>query len=204
MGRIEFNQRNVIMIGPGQHYATAKNEVIKTLLGSCVAVCLFDPKAEVIGMNHFLLAADRRKVTQFLDSRAGYYGVHAMEILINAMLKLGAQRQYLQSKIFGGANVLSLCADNILNHYDIGGMNIDFVRQFLKREQIPIVSEDLGGHSGRIIYFDPTDFSVYRSLIENKYEEIVSLQDEEYRYFNQASEDIHSAGVPVVIWQDTE
>nr|WP_256931156.1 chemotaxis protein CheD [Shewanella xiamenensis] len=190
------------MIGPGEHYVTAKNEVIKTLLGSCVAVCLFDPKAQIIGMNHFLLAADRRKLTHFLDSRAGYYGVHAMEILINAMLKLGAQRQYLQSKIFGGANVLSLCADNILNHYDIGGMNIDFVRQFLQRERIPVISEDLGGHSGRIIYFDPSDYSVYRSLIENKYEEIASLQDEEYRYFNQASEDMRTSNNSVVIWSD--
>lgn len=97
---------------------------------------------------------------------------------------------------------MSLCADNILNHYDIGGMNIDFVRHFLQRERIPIISEDIGGHCGRVIYFDPTDYSVYRSLIEHKYEEIASLQDEEYRYFNQASEDIHSSGVPVVIWSD--
>lgn len=202
MEKTALNQRTIIMIGPGEHYVTAKNEVIKTLLGSCVAVCLFDPKAQVIGMNHFLLAADRRKLTHFLDSRAGYYGVHAMEILINAMLKLGSQRQNLQSKIFGGANVLSLCADNILNHYDIGGMNIDFVRQFLQRERIPVISEDLGGHSGRIIYFDPSDYSVYRSLIENKYEEIASLQDEEYRYFNQASEDMRASNNSVVIWSD--
>jgi chemotaxis protein CheD len=157
----------VVNIGPGEHYTSAKPEIIKTLLGSCVAVCLFDPVSNLIGMNHFLLAKDKLQRSGLRDPRAGYYGVHAMELLINSLVKLGAKKSRLKAKVFGGANVLKTLDGNIPNHYDVGNLNVDFALAFLTRERIPIVASDVRGTTGRVIYFDPGDFSVYRNDIES-------------------------------------
>ena len=157
----------VVNIGPGEHYTSAEPEIIKTLLGSCVAVCLFDPVSNLIGMNHFLLANDKLQRSSLRDPRAGYYGVHAMELLINSLVKLGAKKSRLKAKVFGGANVLKTIDGDIPNHYDVGHLNVDFGLAFLTRERIPIVSTDVRGNTGRIIYFDPGDFSVYRNDIES-------------------------------------
>jgi chemotaxis protein CheD len=157
----------VVNIGPGEHYTSAEPIIIKTLLGSCVAVCLFDPVRNLIGMNHFLLANDKLQRSGLRDPRAGYYGVHAMELLINGLVKLGAKRSQLQAKVFGGANVLKTLDGEIPNHYDVGNSNVDFALAFLTRERIPVVSADVRGNSGRVIYFNPGDFSVYRNEIEN-------------------------------------
>jgi len=156
----------IVNIGPGEHYTSAEPEIIKTLLGSCVAVCLFDPVSNLIGMNHFLLAKDKLQRSSLRDPRAGYYGVHAMELLINSLVKLGAKKNRLQAKVFGGANVLKTLDGDIPNHYDVGNLNVDFALAFLTRERIPIVSTDVRGNTGRVIYFDPGDFSVYRNDIE--------------------------------------
>jgi chemotaxis protein CheD len=156
----------IVNIGPGEHYTSAEPEIIKTLLGSCVAVCLFDPVSNLIGMNHFLLAKDKLQRSGLRDPRAGYYGVHAMELLINSLVKLGAKKNRLQAKVFGGANVLKTLDGDIPNHYDVGNLNVDFALAFLTRERIPIVSTDVRGNTGRVIYFDPGDFSVYRNDIE--------------------------------------
>jgi chemotaxis protein CheD len=156
----------VVNIGPGEHYTSAKPEIIKTLLGSCVAVCLFDPVRNLIGMNHFLLASDKLQRSGLRDPRAGYYGEHAMELLVNGLLKLGAKKSQLQAKVFGGANVLKTLDGETPNHYDVGNLNVDFALAFLTRERIPIVATDVRGTTGRVIYFNPGDFSVYRNEIE--------------------------------------
>ena len=94
-------------IDPGEYHVASGNVVISTLLGSCVAACLWDPVKRLIGMNHFLLANQRySKSLSVIQSEAGRYGIHAMELLINAMLKAGADRANLQAKAFGGGNVL--------------------------------------------------------------------------------------------------
>ena len=98
-----------IIIDPGESYVTKKDEIISTLLGSCVAVCLYDPVNRVIGMNHFLLAQQHSAHNAaLLGSEGGRYGIHAMELLINQMLKQGAQRIHLKAKAFGGGDVLKL------------------------------------------------------------------------------------------------
>lgn len=106
------------------------NVVITTTLGSCVAACLYDPVAEIGGMNHFLLPDGN-------DSSARY-GVNAMEILINELLKAGARRGSLEAKIFGGGAVI-----NGLTSINVGGQNVRFVEEFLGSERIPIVSRDV-------------------------------------------------------------
>lgn len=185
----------------GEHYTTRRREVIKTLLGSCVAVCLFDPKSRVIGMNHFLLPADRVRQGDMMSSRSGFYGIHAMELLINAMLKKNAQRQFLQAKVFGAGSVLTP-TDGQAAQYDVGRINAEFVAEFLHRERIPMVVRDVGGTQGRVIYFDATDFSVYRSLIDPSQAQTVRAA--EAQLLQRTETQVKQEATQVLFWNEDE
>jgi len=118
-----------------------------TVLGSCVAVCLHDGRAGVGGMNHFLLAEPAPIANE--DARLlNRYGVHSMELLINAMLKQGAIRQNLKARIYGGATMRQGLGE-------IGNSNIQFARRFLTNENIAILGENVGGVSARRVEFRP-------------------------------------------------
>lgn len=153
-----------ISLNPGERYASKQPIVISTLLGSCVAACLYDPVAGVAGMNHFLLANRRYSRDMPVSvTEAGRYGINAMELLINDMLHLGASRSRIRAKAFGGGAVLeSVARDNFLC---VGGVNERFIREFLKNEGIPLESDDLGGNRGRVIKFRTDTFAVYRRFI---------------------------------------
>jgi chemotaxis protein methyltransferase CheR len=120
---------------------------VTTLLGSCVAVCLYDPKTRVGGMNHFMLPCNHTA-----DVQCATYGVHAMELLINEIMKLGGDRRRLTAKIFGGGDVLGKrITDN--PGMTIGEQNIQFALGFLEKDRIPVIAKDLGGMTGRQIQF---------------------------------------------------
>ncbi len=127
--------------------------VLTTLLGSCVATCLFDPVVRVGGMNHFLLAAQPSGRTP-----SERYGLYAMEVLINGLLKLGAKKSRLQAKLFGGATM-----EGGMGH--IGAANARFARDFLEREGIPCTASSLGGHQGRRLRFVPATGAVRQRLM---------------------------------------
>ncbi len=149
---------------PGEHYASADPCLFSTLLGSCVAVCLYDPTAKVAGMNHFLLANRRyaRKLPLSM-TEAGRYGVHSMEILINALLALGADKRRLTAKAFGAGAVLDVKSND--NFSCVGEVNERFIREFLKTEAIYAAAMDLGGSLGRVIRFRTDTYTVYRRFI---------------------------------------
>src|SRR5262245_24664514 len=105
--------------------------VLTTILGSCVSACIRDPEAGIGGMNHFLLPG----VDRGQDSLK--YGVHAMELLINALLQRGAMRARLEAKLFGGACVVAGLTS------DVGKENAAFAERFLDAENIPCVSQSL-------------------------------------------------------------
>jgi len=153
-----------VVLHPGDHYAAKDPALLSTLLGSCVAVCLYDPAAGVAGMNHFLLANRRYARNMPLSiTDAGRYGVHAMELLINDMLRLGADKRRIKAKAFGaGAVIENLCSDNFMC---VGDVNERFIREFLQMEGIELVAEDLGGNRGRVIRFRTDTFAVYRKYI---------------------------------------
>jgi chemotaxis protein methyltransferase CheR len=117
---------------------------IYTLLGSCVAACLYDPVARIGGMNHFLLPGHNLPVA--VSTR---YGVHAMELLINGIMKLGGDRRRLVAKVFGGANVLGFLKPT----FNVGALNIEFIRKFLDTDGIPIVGQRLGGGQPLRVHF---------------------------------------------------
>jgi chemotaxis protein CheD len=160
-----FTNIPIVKIGSGEYFVGHSGKVIKTLLGSCASVCLYDAKTQVVGMNHFLLATDQLKRSHILDSRAGYYGLHAMELVINKMMRLGANRHRITAKVFGGSNVVPQLSTHGGDFGTVGEQNVSFAYEFLKRERIAIVSQDVGGDHGRIIYFDSTDYSVYVSSL---------------------------------------
>lgn len=166
-----------VILDPGEFHAAADATVISTLLGSCISACLYDPIHKVIGMNHFLLS--NRRYSRDLPihvSEAGRYGIHAMELLINEMIKKGAQRRLLKAKVFGGANIM-INKESVGNFACVSEVNCRFIREFLKNEDIPVVAEDLGKDHGRVIHFSNGDFSVYVRKIGHKRSESLVRRD---------------------------
>lgn len=148
LSQIEPSQVRRLTVAQGDSLAsTDPNVIFTTVLGSCVAVCLYDGAASVGGMNHFLLADPAPLAGE--DARLlNRYGLHSMELLINAMLKRGAARWGLKARIYGGATMREGLGD-------IGVRNIEFARNFLANEKIPVLGEDVGGTSARRIDFRP-------------------------------------------------
>lgn len=145
-----------VRVFQGQYYVTNRpGEVLSTVLGSCIAVCIRDPKIGYGGMNHFLLPQAAGSQPQGFSLR---YGVYSIERLINDILGHGGDRKRLEVKVFGGANVLTGMAK-------IGTRNADFVEAYLEREGLPIVAKDIRGDIARRIRYYPTSGRVLLSRI---------------------------------------
>mgnify|MGYP000855582026 CR=1 FL=1 len=136
---------------PGEYYVTLNDELVTTVLGSCVSACIRDKVFGIGGMNHFMLPLSESGGwggAQDLTSTATRFGNYAMEHMINDILKNGAHKKYLEAKIFGGGRIMQAA------HTDIGMQNINFVRDYLMTEGIPIVGEDVGDvYPRKVIYF---------------------------------------------------
>ncbi|GAC1613188.1 MAG: chemotaxis protein CheD [Novosphingobium sp.] len=128
-----------------------------TVLGSCVAACLYDADVRVGGMNHFLLAEPA--ISQAGTTIDEHYGVYLMEVLINGMLAQGARKQRLRAHLYGGANLHP-------GMMRIGSANAAFAREFLQREQIALIREDLGGDCARRVDFRPATGQVRCRRVE--------------------------------------
>lgn len=137
---------------------TRPNVVITTLLGSCVAVCLHDAQARIGGMNHFLLG-EPDPAHQVRAEDMHRYGVHAMELLINAMMKKGAARERLRAHVYGGATIIAAFGG-------IGSANSDFALRFLATEGIPVGRVDVGGTLPRKIEFIPWEGRARSTAVE--------------------------------------
>lgn len=144
-----------IAVNQGEHAVSGDEAVcLTTILGSCVAFCLYDPIARVGGMNHFLLPEPPGDDVQ----AARRYGAYLAEVLINDLIKAGARRDRLEAKIFGGARMMS-------GLKDIGGGNAAFATSFLANEAIPIISKSLGGFSARRVEFWPATGRAFQRLV---------------------------------------
>ncbi len=187
-----------VIIHPGGYFATNEKIFISTLLGSCVAACLFDPVKKVMGMNHFLLSSEtyKQKGSGFA-TLTGRYGVHAMELLINKMFKLGAARINLKAKAFGGATLREFANGNS-RMMSVGETNMRFIREFLTKENIPLISEDLGGTQGRTIYFDWRDYSVY--VRRHHPVDLSSLLEKEKKYQEGMKRHQDTNGDNITLW----
>lgn len=163
-----------IRILPGEYHAGTGPLGMTTLLGSCVSTCLWDPQRRIGGMNHFMLPGDNGTAGSPVP-RSARFGVHAMELLINQMLKLGADRRRLVAKVFGGGRVLRGFAS-----LDVGAANCEFVLGFLATETIPVVGSDLLDNCARKLHFCPSSGKVLLKKLDPTGDDQVQRQEREY------------------------
>ena len=138
-----MDSKNPHFLYPGTLFASKNSYQIITILGSCVAVCLWDSVQEIGGMNHFLLP-----LWNGHGLASPKYGNIAIEKLIDKMISIGSKKRNLQAKIFGGSNVLSL------SQFFVGKRNIEIAKELLEENSILIVGQSVGGELGRKIYFN--------------------------------------------------
>jgi chemotaxis protein CheD len=200
MDYLKHDDGTRVTIKPGEYHVTAKeNVVITTLLGSCVSACLYDPVSRIIGMNHFLLSHRRyAKEMPVCVSEAGRYGVHAMELLINGMLKLGANRRNLRAKVLGGATLFESPGASG-GFFCVGEVNSRFVLEFLERDAIPLVAADLGGECGRVIRFSSRDHSVLVRKIKQTANP--NLVKKEKLFWSRSLEEAQRKAIEPEIWE---
>ena len=159
-------QHNAAKVLPGEYFVSNEDLVIVTVLGSCIAACLWDRAMRVGGMNHFMLPEGDS------SDASGRYGSYAMELLINEMLKLGARRESMQAKIFGGGQVMAN-----FTTMNVGERNTSFVTDYLHTERIPIVSEDvLDIYPRKVVYFPATGKVMVKRLAHAHPEELVQQE----------------------------
>ncbi|MDB5727677.1 MAG: cheD [Noviherbaspirillum sp.] len=159
---------------PGEYYYTAKNMMIVTVLGSCVSACIRDRVTGIGGMNHFMLPEVGRDGDSPV-SASMRYGTYAMEVLINDLLKAGARRENLEAKVFGGGHVLrGFIAINV------GERNAQFVRQYLRAENIRVLAEDLNDIYPRKVYFFPRTGKVLVKKLKQLNNNTIANREQDY------------------------
>jgi chemotaxis protein CheD len=173
----EKNDIFAAKILPGEFYVSVSGELITTVLGSCVSACIRDRKTGIGGMNHFMLPTDiKRKTSSWNDTPVNMqtrYGNIAMERLINVILASGGKRSNLEIKLFGGGKVLQIDTD-------IGGKNIEFVKQYLITEGLKIAVEDVGGVYPRKVLYFPKTGRVRVKKLANLHNETLKKREQNY------------------------
>ncbi len=136
---------------PGEFLVTDRDVMLVTVLGSCVSACMRDPLAGVGGMNHFMLPdAEPESRSSTWANESARYGSYAMEMLINELLKRGASRARLETKVFGGGAVLAGFTTN-----PVGQRNGEFVLRYLRDEGLPVSGQDLFEVFPRRVHYFP-------------------------------------------------
>lgn len=158
----EFDRSVVTTVHQGDCLVSNDASVtFSTVLGSCVSACIRDVRAGIGGMNHFLLAAQSGSARDRYGASARY-GAYAMERLINAVLTRGTgNKANLELKVFGGGLINAALTD-------IGGKNVEFVREFLANEGYVLAGEDLGGTFARRVLFKPSSGRVFVKRLASK------------------------------------
>jgi chemotaxis protein CheD len=159
-----------VTIRIGGVFASDRAAVVRTVLGSCIAVCLYDPVSRVGGMNHYMLPSSDDVLHQDDPAR---YGLQAMEVLLGSMQKLGARRDRLVAKLFGGGHVFATAsADG-----SVPLRNIEFIRTYVREEKLKVVSQDLGGNAPRAVHFyTHTGKALVKLLSKNATPEIAQVE----------------------------
>lgn len=169
-------EQELITIHPGEFFATGDDTIISTVLGSCVAVGLYDAQARLGGLNHFMLPEEFGKI-DIVRSPNAKYGMYAMELLINDLLKLGAKKSALSAKVFGGGAVLRFANGGASK---IPGNNIDFAFEYLKKEGISVTASDVGGREPRKIFFFAQSGKVLLKRISGTVADLAEREEERY------------------------
>ena len=173
------NEHGVIAakILPGEYYVTTENELITTVLGSCISACIRDKESGVGGMNHFMLpetsAEKMRHGSDAMIGNAARYGNYAMEHLINTILSNGGKRKNLEVKFFGGGRIIPILTD-------VGARNIAFILDYIDQEGLSLLAKDLGDiYPRKVIYFPKTG-KVGMKKIQDLHNDTIANRERQY------------------------
>jgi chemotaxis protein CheD len=167
-------ERDAAKLLPGECYVTSLDMVLVTVLGSCVAACLRDPAARLGGMNHFMLPDTTQD--ESIVSQPTRYGVYAMELLINDILRRGGRRERLEAKVVGGGNVLKG-----FNAGTVGERNASFVMRFLHTEGIRVAGHDLLNQYPRKVYYFPVSGRLLVKELRSLNNDTLAQREQQYR-----------------------
>lgn len=161
---------------PGEYYVTRHQEMVVTVLGSCVSACIRDRGLGIGGMNHFMLPVSKeyhKGHGSWGVSASARYGNFAMEALINAILKQGGSRKNLEVKIFGGGKILT-------NMTNIGRLNIAFVRDYIDTEGLRLTAEDVGDLYPRRVHYFPMSGKVWMKRLRTLHNDTIVQREMAY------------------------
>jgi chemotaxis protein CheD len=159
---------------PGEYYVTRQDELVTTVLGSCVSACIRDKESGIGGMNHFMLPqTNSGKGSDAIVGIATRYGNYAMEHLINTILSNGGKRKNLEVKVFGGGKIIPALTD-------VGMKNIDFVLNYLDQENLKIFSQDLGDIYPRKVVYFPKTGKVAMKKIQDLHNDTIIQREKQY------------------------
>ena len=179
--RVTQFEQEVVTIHPGEYYSTGEDTIISTVLGSCVAVAIFDPAKAVGGLNHFMLpgelASGKPAAEELAANPNAKYGMFAMELLINDLMKMGLSKSSMRAKVFGGGAVLRF-TDGSTSSIPVS--NVEFAFEYLREERIPVLASDVGGHDPRKIFFYARTGKVLLKRIAGNLAELVEREEERY------------------------
>jgi chemotaxis protein CheD len=184
----------LVKVYPGEFRVTSQpDETLVTVLGSCVAACIRDPKTGFGGMNHFMLAEDQdgKWGSEVMSTR---YGNYAMEKLINELIKTGCPRERMEIKVFGGGNVIE-------SRQAVGTKNAEFVLRYLADEGLKCTAQDLGGDFPRRIQYSPVSGKVVRKLLGRTDANPIARDESEYMK-NLTTQPTHGRAGEITLFGD--
>jgi chemotaxis protein CheD len=168
----------MVKILPGEFYVTTSDEIIATVLGSCISVCIRDAKLGIGGMNHFMLPENNKKGDDSWKynkiDKAARYGSDAMEHLVNELLKNGARKKHFEIKITGGGRIMA-------QMNDIGRKNIAFIKDYLETEGYTIASEDVGEIYPRKVRYFPKTGRLQVKKLRSLHNDTVINREKDYK-----------------------
>jgi chemotaxis protein CheD len=146
--KLSLFEQSILTIHPGEYHMSGDDVIIATVLGSCVSVAFWDARLRQGGLNHFMLPGDLDD-DDLIKSPNAKYGMFAIELLYNELLKAGSRKCDIVAKVFGGASVLRVAGGST----KISKGNVDFAVAYLRKENIPVIANDTGGILPRKIFF---------------------------------------------------
>lgn len=162
---------------PGEYYVTSQDEMITTVLGSCISACIRDKVSGIGGMNHFMLPeTSQARLDEGRESVVGIstrYGNYAMEHLINTILVNGGKRKNLEVKVFGGGKIIPTMGN-------VGLKNIDFVLDYIDTEGLTLLAKDLGDIYPRKVNFYPKTGRVRMKKIQDIHNDTIVMRETQY------------------------
>lgn len=174
---------------PGEYFVTDKDEIITTVLGSCVSACVRDKIFGIGGMNHFMLPESTGNMSTHVKNGGSWteatrYGGFAMEMMINDILKHGGRKENLEIKIFGGGQIIQ-------NMTDVGKRNILFAEQYIKTEGLTLISSDTGDIFPRKVVYHPNSGKVKVKRLKSMHNDTLLRREQTYKH---EIEDVPTSG----------